>query len=224
MEASTTENYVTLDNFSRYQIYPSGRVFDIVANKNVVFNRRLNFAMYPDIPMTDEEIIKNNGYNFHLENLRDLIKFLVDSKVEGFENELPPYEPPNFFLPLSQGPLMNDESKFNIKPKALYFLRKAQSEAGQAIIDAAVKGEDTKPLADAFETAQANLEQFKQQYPLYYRWPPYVEPVTPEYIEKITSELKEVQEKLIPLTKRQSELVIHITKWTSHYIAYLPLY
>lgn len=148
---------VSIQGFSRYDIYPEGRIIDKHTQKPVLFNKHLNFVWF-----SDEEPEKPT-----VDNLRNLIRDLVRMKVPGFENELPPYRPPDIYEELRT----QMEKPELQKPKELHFLRKEHASATESLL-ADVLNVD-KQLR--YKKATDALEFFKSNHPTYYKWPIFAE-------------------------------------------------
>ena len=86
---------VHLKGFSRYLFYPEGTCWDTKMKRWLRPNRFMNFAMFPDEPKYDEK----GKETYVVDNMRQIIAFLVKAKIPGFEKELPPYIPPPLYEP-----------------------------------------------------------------------------------------------------------------------------
>ena len=146
---------VSIQGFSRYEIYPEGRIFDKFTQRSVIFNKHLNFAWYND---KDE---------LQYDNLRNLIRDLVKMKVPGFENELPAYKPPDIYEEL-RTEMAKPELQ---KPKELHFLRKELEGATESLLRDVLCLEKQM----RYKKATDALEFFKSNHPAYYKWPIFAE-------------------------------------------------
>lgn len=181
---------VSLEGFTRYQIFPDGRVYDTERKKNVHFNRWGNFALFHDDKRTDE---KTGKKAYIQENIRLLIRDFVKQGIPGFVKELPPFQPliiynPN--KPVDEVLDAADELK-----KRLLDLRKAVKRSTEPLLAAMTAGRSFEKQKQDYANATSALEEFKKQYPDYYKWPVYKEQV--ETTPQIVKELKEEEQELM---------------------------
>lgn len=178
---------IRIEGFSRYEIYPEGRAFDLKLNRSVTLNRMTNFAMYPD-----------DGGPYVMENMRSLIKTLVRQKVPGFTKELPPYRPAEIFLPLGHHDAEADEEK----PKQLYLLRKLKGEKVKQLLS----NPANQTFKEEYIEADLRLTAFENDNPTFSKWERYTPPMNMAEIEAILSEEASLLEELAIVNQKIREI------------------
>ena len=183
---------VHLKGFSRYLFHPEGTCYDTLLKRWIKPNRFLNFLMFPD-----------NGGEPVVDNMRQIISFLVKAKIPGFTEELPPYMPPPLYeaVPIS-------ENVFDaLKPKELRALKDKMIKATDLLLED-IENQD---LQDKYRAAKAAIDTFKQDNPDYYKWPVFKEPVYVDPVkekelleeeQRLHEELREVDEQIRAVRKR----------------------
>ena len=177
---------IMLEGFTRYLIYPSGRVYDRKRMKNVHMNRMLNFIMWPDVPVFDEVTQKNKP---SLENLRMLMQSLIRQKTPGFEVEIPPYRPPEMYHPLGSP---EDELETAQLREQLHLLRTAEKVSMRLFLEDV----DNTQAKDSYKHAKEELDAFKEKYPLHYKWRSYASGSNDGEFERKKAEFLEIEEEI----------------------------
>ncbi len=198
---------VVLKNYSRYQIFPDGRVFDIERNSWVIMNRFLNFVMFAD----DVKPNDKGKINPELFNIRQLIKDIVDNgSAPGFDKYLPEYNPPEIFSYLSKD---NEEGTVELR-KELFMLRSEFNIAMENLLQAITRGEEHYSKKERYEELKNALDAFKEQNPLYWKWQHYNSKGAElsSEIQKIDDELEDLKLDLGEIEDRIKAVVLRLNK------------
>jgi hypothetical protein len=170
-------NFVVLEHFSRYRIYPTGVVFDTLRKKLIRPNREGNFAMLPDTSHPKFRFNEmRNCVAPRVENIISVIRDMVRQEIPGFEKELPENYARDLYAPLQhygQEENIRREDLGSDLPKKLYHLEAAHMQSTELMCSASfleLSIDSQASIQKDFKDSLDRLEEFKSQYPQWIKW------------------------------------------------------